>query len=148
MHPELIEILNVIRNEKINSLIITTNGYYIKKSIIKEIKNLNFKDIVFQVSLDSCNENIHNNFRGNNRSFIKALNSIDLLSKEGFFTSTRTTLTYDTLNEKRKSLNLLDKKGQREYLLEQLYLSVMLWIINYYVLELAKRKNTLMSFLH
>ncbi len=113
LYPDLIKLLSFVKSKSPNEVVITTNGYHIKDHIIAEIQKLEFRKITFQISIDSSNEMIHNNFRGNSRSYEKALYNIEKLSSMGMFTSVRATLTPDTQNEMEDIIKLVINKGAK-----------------------------------
>lgn len=113
LHPNIIDILTFIRTKNINTLAITTSGFYIKDDILQSIKALNFEKITFQISLDSSDKETHNRFRGNRKSFQNALNTIKKLTENGFFVSTRTTLVPETIMEKEKIIDLVTSYGAK-----------------------------------
>ncbi|AWX15703.1 hypothetical protein CEP48_05735 [Mergibacter septicus] len=113
LHPKIIDILKFVSSQNIGILVITTNGYHIKDRVIDEILDFNYKNIVFQISLDSCNEDTHNKFRGNKNSFKNSLESIKKLTNKGFFVSTRTTLIPDTIMEKERIIDLVTSYGAK-----------------------------------
>lgn len=113
LHPNIIDIFKLIRKQNIDTLVITTSGFHIKDSIIDELEKLEFDKIVFQISLDSSNEETHNSFRGNKRSYHNALTSIKKLTDRGFFVSTRTTLIPETIMEKEQIIKLVTSYGAK-----------------------------------
>lgn len=113
LHPKIVDILKLVKSKNVNNLIITTSGFHLKEKIIKEIKSIGFNNITFQISIDSAIEEKHNAFRGHHKSFKNALSSIEMLNRHGFFVSTRTTLTPNTLDEKDNIIDLVTSFGAR-----------------------------------
>lgn len=113
LHPNILGVLRRVKCKKPEELVITTNGFHLKDEILDEIERINFNKITFQISLDSANEKTHDAFRGKPSSFVKALNSVGKLSKRGFFTSIRSTLTPKTINESDDICEIALKNGAK-----------------------------------
>lgn len=72
-----------IENNDVQNIYVPTNGYFTEKterSIRKVLQNKTLKMFVCEISLDGMPE-YHNRFRGNPRSFKKAMETYDMLAR-------------------------------------------------------------------
>ncbi len=71
-----------IKNNYVEQIYVPTNAYYTKKTVqdVKEVlKEDHLKLLVIEISLDGT-EDFHNNFRGSENSFQKAIETYDVLA--------------------------------------------------------------------
>ncbi len=84
IRPDFAEICELfIRNNKAKQIYVPTNGYYTEKTGKQLRKVLESKELQFfvcELSLDGTAD-YHNRFRGNERSFEKAMETYDLLAE-------------------------------------------------------------------
>ncbi len=72
-----------IKNNEVKNIYVPTNGYFTdrtEKALRKVLKNKSLKLFVCEISLDGMPE-YHNNFRGNPRSFEKAMETYAMLAE-------------------------------------------------------------------
>lgn len=91
VHPKLFDYINYAKN-KIPTISIATNGYFVDEAMIKKFKECNVNKFV--VSLDGTSE-FHNMFRGNNYAYQNAIKAIKLLVENGMEVKVRSVLTKD-----------------------------------------------------
>lgn len=112
LHPQLIEILNLIKKYGIEQIAITTNASLIKNETLKKLNNLNFKNFIIQVSLDSIDEKIHDKFRKYPGAFKKCLNVLKEIKKyQNLVPSIRMTITPETLNQVENMIDFAVEQG-------------------------------------
>lgn len=84
MRPEFAEIcLQFIRHNRVKQIYTPTNGYYTEKTIAaleKILENPDLQLFACEISLDGM-PTFHNSFRGNPRSFQKAMETYDALAE-------------------------------------------------------------------
>jgi MoaA/NifB/PqqE/SkfB family radical SAM enzyme len=81
LRPDLLfETLEAIKPERFY-LYLTTNGYYLDETMAKKLAKSNVSRI--SVSVDSMNEETHDEIRGRKESWKRALNALKLVRKHG-----------------------------------------------------------------
>ena len=75
-----IEILDILSKDPNISINISTNGFYVDQQIINKVNSIQ-NPVLFQISLDGCTEEVHNQIRHNKKAFDKAINSSLLISQ-------------------------------------------------------------------
>lgn len=104
LRKDLLEVMKYASEKGIKTGF-ATNGYFIDEEVAKKIKEANISSI--QISLDGI-EKTHNEIRGNNQSFQRAINAIKLLQKQKIkLVSVATTLTPMNFNELNKLKEIL-----------------------------------------
>ncbi len=105
LHPQLIKIIKLIKERvsesnkiKKYAIAITTNGSLVTKEKIKQLEELNIKKLYIQVSIDSSNPQIHDNFRSFPGAFERAVKTIKLLTKTKLIPQIRATVVPATVS--------------------------------------------------
>lgn len=93
------EIFEYILSREPNEIVVTTNGTLITDKVIETFKKVTDCKLTVQVSLDSINEDEHNNIRGATFAYKKAIEGIKKLVDNGIFTSIRATVTPKSFND-------------------------------------------------
>jgi radical SAM protein with 4Fe4S-binding SPASM domain len=102
LRPDIIKILKYLSKTKIRTSI-STNGIYLPKQILIELRDLPIFQI--QVSIDGIGDN-HDNFRGKKGAFKRACNNLVQLKNEGISTSISTTVTSKNIDELEEIIDL------------------------------------------
>ena len=103
LHKDFFSILDYCY-EKIPRLGLTSNGFLINEKNIKKIKN---KLDVLKISLDGL-ENFHDDFRGREGSFKRAINAIKKSVEEGIETRVQMTLTRENTSDVKQLIEKLN----------------------------------------
>ena len=80
LHPDLFTIIEHARKAPM-TVDVFTNGTLLTKNHIEDFKELGVKRVA--TSIDSCNERIHDTFRGQRGAFRKTFNAIHMLKEAG-----------------------------------------------------------------
>lgn len=113
LHPNLIEMMKYAKNKGIEDVIITTNGSLVTLDKLKELKDIGFKNLTVQISVDSFNFEEHNKFRNFPKAFELAMKAFDLAKEVGIDSSLRSSITPDRINQIEGLVNLAIKKGAK-----------------------------------
>lgn len=112
IHPQLVEIIENIKNNGIEDIIITSNASLITDEKLKALDDLKIKNFCIQVSLDSVVPEKHDEFRGFKGAYDGA---IKILKKIGEYdnikSSIRMTVTHDTLHEVERMIDMAFEMG-------------------------------------
>jgi len=112
LHPQIVEILGMLKKSNIENVLITSNGSCITKEILEKIEKIGIKKMCIQISLDSVNKETHDKFRGFEGAYDKALKALKLIKTFiGLMASIRATLTHSTLKEVGEIVDLSRKLG-------------------------------------
>lgn len=112
LNKDLMKILLMAKDYKINSIVITTNASLITDQILKQLNDLNFDFLCIQVSLDSLQKEKHDEFRGYSGAFEKCLDVIEKIKKyDNIYSSIRMTITSETLSEVDNMIDFALDKG-------------------------------------
>ena len=106
LHPKILEILKLIKKYNIESVVITTNASLVDDKILKAMNDLKFKFLCIQVSLDSLDEETHDNFRRYKGAYQKCIETLNKIQNyDNIYSSIRMTLTKETINEIEKMID-------------------------------------------
>ena len=84
----------------INQIVITTNASIVTDEILEKLNNLKLDFLCIQVSLDSTNPKIHDEFRRYNGAFKKCDEILEKIKKyDNIYSSIRMTVTENTLDQ-------------------------------------------------
>lgn len=111
LHPQLIDFLQYTKKKDIDVVTITTNGSLFNNEILKQLNNIGFKRLFFQISLDSINKTRHDEFRGHKGAFDKAIGSIKMIKSVGMSPTIRMTVTPHTISEMDDMFILAEELG-------------------------------------
>lgn len=112
LHKEILEYIKLAKKNGISSLVVTTNGSLVKENYLKYINSLNFPNFIIQISLDSLNEKIHDEFRGFNGAFKMCDNLLEEIKKySNINSSIRMTITDETINQMEDMVKYAIKKN-------------------------------------
>lgn len=92
-----------------------SNGYLINEGTAKKIKESGIKGV--GISIDGL-EKSHNTFRRKKDSFKKATKALELLKKQGLYTSVLTTVNKLSLNELDELYGVLSKTGTDSWVIQ------------------------------
>ncbi|EKE21780.1 MAG: radical SAM protein [uncultured bacterium] len=101
-HPQFRELMIELSNyPKAGEFVtITTNGSLLKDSTLDFLQSLNFPELRISVSLDSSSQEIHDEFRGFNKAYQRAIQAIRLIGKrDGIRGIVRATIRQEQLDE-------------------------------------------------
>ncbi len=107
LNPFFFDILTYLCKKAPREIVITTNGTLIDNTFVDKIKRISGPKITIQVSLDSINEDTHNQIRGNSHAYQDAIDGIKLLVANKIFSSIRSTVTPVQMQE----LEMIVQKG-------------------------------------
>ena len=97
LHSRIKDILTYV-GEKYNFVGLLTNGTLVKDEMIDHLEK--YKDkLIWNISLDSCNEEFHDNFRGMKGAFRKTSNLIKKLSERGFTVRTAVSISEGNIKD-------------------------------------------------
>lgn len=97
LHSRIKDILTYA-GEKYNFVGLLTNGTLVKNDMIDYLEK--YKDkIIWNISLDSCNEEFHDEFRGKKGAFKKTSNTIKKLSERGFTVRTAISISEGNIKD-------------------------------------------------
>ncbi len=100
LHPYLIDCLSMLKSKNIDRFVITTNASLITDNILRQLDELDLSYLCLQVSIDSIDKNVHNNFRGFPNAFEKCVEVLEKIKKyQNINSSIRMTITKDTISE-------------------------------------------------
>ena len=86
-------------------IIITTNASLISEKTLEQLNDLNVKSLGIQVSLDSIEAEKHDQFRGFQGAYQKAIQVLKLINHyDNIYSSIRMTISHDTLPELEKMI--------------------------------------------
>ncbi len=111
LHPELIRFLRYLKEKGVENVIITSNASLITREKLQQIKDIDFGNIVIQISIDSDIPEDHDKFRNFNGAFEKAMKAFDMLKELGMQSSLRTSLTPDKIDRIERLIGLAKSKG-------------------------------------
>ncbi|MCL2311718.1 MAG: radical SAM protein [Firmicutes bacterium] len=115
LHPKLFDILLLAKQYDLNRIIITTNGSLVTDEWLDKLNALEISSLRIQFSLDSCDENKHDEFRGAMGSFKMVLDLIKRIKNYANLSATiRTTIMPDTFKEVEKITELVYNAGAIE----------------------------------
>lgn len=106
MRRDLTEIVGLAKNKGIENIIITTNGSLVTEKKIQELIDLGVDNLSIQVSVDSHDSAIHDEFRGFKGAFQKAIKTLKLVAAANLTSSLRTTVTPKTIGDINKLIDL------------------------------------------
>ncbi|MDT3426464.1 radical SAM protein with 4Fe4S-binding SPASM domain [Paenibacillus forsythiae] len=105
IHSGIKEILKYAA-DKFNFVAILTNGTMVTPQIMDFLEP--YKDkVIWSISLDSCKEEYHDQFRGLKGAFKRTTNTIKQLTDRGFTVRTSMTMTLDNLDHFIDTLNFV-----------------------------------------
>ena len=100
IHPKLVEIIALIKSKGIEDIIITSNASLITDKKIKQLNNLDIKNLCIQLSLDSIYPNTHDEFRNYKGAYDGVISAINIIKKyDNVKASLRMTVTHETCKE-------------------------------------------------
>jgi AdoMet-dependent heme synthase len=111
INPRLPEFLDFLKENKVEDIIITTNGSIHNEEILEQIKQLNFKNLIIQISVDFPDRGEHDKFRGFKGAYEKAMRMLELLRERGISSSMKSTITRETLPRMEELVTLAISKG-------------------------------------
>ena len=82
LHPQIVEFLKILKENNIETIVITSNGSCIKRKTLEEIEKIGLKNLCIQISLDSANKETHDAFRGFDGAFDKAIETLKLIKSD------------------------------------------------------------------
>jgi len=98
-------------SQRLDAIILATNGYLVTKRIARSIAAM--KNIVIQISLDGTEE-VHNQFRGRDDAYRKAVDAISLFSSEGLYVIVAMTVTPYTQVYMEEVAKVAKERGAKE----------------------------------
>ena len=113
LHPGLIEMMKYAKSKCIEDVIITTNGSLVTLGKLKELKDIGFKNLAIQISVDSFNPEEHNKFRNFPNAFELAMKTFDLTKETGINSSLRASITPDRIYQIDGLVDLAIAKGAK-----------------------------------
>jgi len=99
LHPSFIEIMETVHEFGIGDVIVTTNGSAVTDKAIVRLKEIAFKNLCIQVSVDSTIAEKHDAFRGFKGAFEKATSCLRRVSQAGISSSLRATINPGNMAE-------------------------------------------------
>jgi AdoMet-dependent heme synthase len=103
---DLLKVIQIANSGNIECTV-ATNGWFLTKPVVKELKDSGLKRIL--VSLDGSNEKIHDKFRSKKDAFNKAIRGIKNCIEEGIETYTISTLTQKNYDDILNIIKLSEK---------------------------------------
>lgn len=100
---EVLQLLQLINKYDASSVLLT-NGYYLDEEFALKIRDLSWYWV--QVSLDSSNQIVHNDIRGKQDSYQRAINAIKILRKYKIPVVISTVVLPNTLNDMENIIKL------------------------------------------
>lgn len=114
-HPNFFEIIDYCgRIKELKIIAIITNGTNLSEDLIKKLQPHN-KKIVFSISLDSYEKELHDNFRGTNGAFDRVIKSLNLLKKYKFVVRASMSVFNKNLYHIEKTLKCAIANGARSF---------------------------------
>jgi radical SAM protein with 4Fe4S-binding SPASM domain len=110
-HPDLFDIVNHARNAPM-TVTVFTNGTLLTEDHVKQFKKLNVK---FAVSVDSCNPETHDTFRGKKGALQKTLHGLTLIKKAGLPVTVSVSLSRLNKDEIIDTIKFLKNNGLGDY---------------------------------
>lgn len=98
--------------QRMDMVAILSNGYYLQEEAVKRLARYNDK-VMFNISLDSCRAEFHDEFRGKDGAFEKTTKAMELLGKYGFTYRTAMSVTPDNFFDIEGTIQLAKKFGSR-----------------------------------
>ncbi|MCL5407558.1 MAG: radical SAM protein [Patescibacteria group bacterium] len=99
LRKDLPQIISIIKDKGIESVIITTNGSLVDEDVLEKLAILNLRNLCIQVSIDSVDHGEHDAFREYPGAFEKAVHALDLTNKFGLVSSLRATMTESRIGQ-------------------------------------------------
>lgn len=100
LHPKLYEFIYKAKKHNIENIVVTSNGSLVTDQFLQKVDNLKFKNFIIQVSLDSLDPSVHDDFRGYDGAFSKCDKLLDKLKQfDNLHSSIRMTITRDTIDD-------------------------------------------------
>lgn len=114
MHPQLIDFITLARNNNVKQVVITTNASLVTDEMLEKLNNLNFEFLCIQVSLDSLEENKHDEFRGYKGAFHKCDELLEKIKHyPNIHSSIRMTVTKETIANIEEMIQYAIKKESK-----------------------------------
>ena len=107
-NPNLGKLIERIRTYDI-AISIDSNGILMNREVVQSLKRAGVASV--ELSLDSVDPAIHDQFRGLDGAFEKTLNAVDLCSEAGIFTTVATTITAMNYADSSKLVALAKNHG-------------------------------------
>jgi radical SAM protein with 4Fe4S-binding SPASM domain len=111
MHPDLFDIVAHARNAPM-TVTVFTNGTLLTEDHVRKFKELHVK---FAVSVDSCNPETHDTFRGKKGALQKTLHGLTLIKKAGLPVSVSVSLNRLNKDEIIDTIKFLEGNGFGDY---------------------------------
>ncbi len=114
LNKNLYDYVLMAKNAGLDQIVITTNASLIDEEMLLKLNNLKLKFLCIQISIDSINENEHDNFRGYPGAFKKCCEVLEKIKNyEHISSSIRMTITSDTIKEIDNMVNFALEHGVR-----------------------------------
>ena len=110
LREDLFELLKYAN--KFQSIVITTNGTLINEETCKKLSKIS--NVKLSISLDGM-EKTHDTFRRKKGTFQKVITALPLLKKYHIKYAIKYTLSIETMDDALNVLNLIAKKGAKEF---------------------------------
>jgi len=106
LHHDLVDIIYLAKEMRVENVIITTNGSLVTNQKIAELESVGLNNLCIQVSIDSIDPQRHDTFRSYKGAFEKAVDCLKRVTQSKLIASSRATVTPTTLNEVEKIVQL------------------------------------------
>lgn len=112
LHPQFVEILKMAVKRGYKEIVVTTNGSLITDELMQSIDEFSQGTITIQVSLDSIYSHEHDEFRGYEGAYNKAIEGLDIIKKyKNVHSSIRMTVKKETYEQMEDMVKIAIDKG-------------------------------------